>query len=151
MKRKWEIEKLKDSKQLKKTANLILKNRINNLLDYSNKYLRKQNVENLHSVRIAIRRVRYSMELFMICYDKKVFNRFYNNIQFLQDLSGAVRDVDISIINIRSFTLEKEFPTEDEITKNAISKKTALEEQFKSELLKFTLEKKLKDFVKQIS
>ena len=108
MKRKWEIEKLKDSKQLKKSANLILKNRIESLLSYTDKYFKDQTVENLHDVRIALRRVRYSMELFIVCYDKKVFLKFYNKVQSLQNLSGAVRDVDISTENINSLIAENQ-------------------------------------------
>ena len=40
------------------------------------------------------------MELFIVCYDKKIFIKFYNKVQLLQDLSGNVRDVDISLENI---------------------------------------------------
>ena len=84
MKRKWEIEKLKDSKQLKKSANLILKNRFESLSSYTEKYFKDHTVENLHDVRIALRRVRYSMELFIVCYDKKSILNFivkYNHFR----------------------------------------------------------------------
>ena len=78
MKRKWEIEKLKDSKTFKKSANVILINRIESLLLCINNYFKDLSVESLHDVRIALRRVRYSMELFIVCYDKKIFSRFYS-------------------------------------------------------------------------
>ena len=39
MKRKWEIEKLKDTKQFKKSADLILRNRIESLVDLYRKIL----------------------------------------------------------------------------------------------------------------
>ncbi|MDP2362501.1 MAG: CHAD domain-containing protein [Ignavibacteria bacterium] len=151
MKRKWEIEKLKDSKQFKKSANLILKNRIESLLSFTEKYFRNLTVENLHDIRIALRRVRYSMELFIVCYDSKVFIKFYNKIQLLQDLSGAVRDVDISLENINSLVSENSIGVGTEIISKAKEKKNDLEEKFKLELMKFTLSKILKDFLKQIS
>ena len=106
MKRKWEIEKLKDSKQFKKSANIILSDRTQSLLSSVDKYFKELSIENLHSVRIALRRVRYSMELFIVCYDKKIFIKFYNKIQLLQDLSGSVRDVDISLENINTLLLD---------------------------------------------
>jgi len=151
MKRKWEIEKLKDSKQLKKSANLILKNRIESLLSYTDKYFKDQTVENLHDVRIALRRVRYSMELFIVCYDKKVFLKFYNKVQSLQNLSGAVRDVDISAENINSLIAENQIKIDLGFLNKTSEKKIQLEEKFKLDLMKFTLNKTYKDFIKLIS
>ena len=151
MKRKWEIEKLKNSKQFEKSANLILKDRIANLLYFIDKYFKNLTVENLHDIRIALRRVRYSMELFTVCYDNKVFVKFYNKIQLLQDLSGAVRDVDISLENIDVLVKDNNIKIDPEIINKAIEKKISFEENFQLELMKFTLSKILKDFLKQIS
>ncbi|HRN25791.1 MAG: CHAD domain-containing protein [Ignavibacteriaceae bacterium] len=151
MKRKWEIEKLKDSKQLKKTANIVLNNRIESLMISIDKYFEELSVESLHDVRIALRRVRYSMELFIVCYNKKVFLKFYNNIQSLQDASGSVRDVDISIENINSLVSDNKIKIDSEIITKAIEKKTLLEENFRVKLKKFILSKSFKDLLKQIS
>lgn len=151
MKRKWEIEKLKSTKQFKKSANLILKNRIEGMLAFTQKYFEDLSVENLHDVRIALRRVRYSMELFVICYDKKIFFKFYNKVQLLQDLSGNVRDVDISLENINHLVTDNQININTEIISKAMEKKLLLEENFKVELMKFTLSKILKDFIKQLS
>ena len=74
-------------------------------------YFKELSIENLHSVRIALRRVRYSMELFIVCYDKKIFIKFYIN-SMLQDLSGNVRDVDISLENINSLLLDNKINIE---------------------------------------
>lgn len=150
MKRKWEIEKLKSTKQYKKNASLIMKNRIENLLNYTQSYFKNPDVENLHDVRIALRRVRYSMELFIVCYDKKIFIKFYNKVQLLQDLSGNVRDVDIAIENLNALMNENEIKIDPEIINKAFDKKNLLEEKFKFELMRFTLSKSLKDFLKQL-
>jgi CHAD domain-containing protein len=151
MKRRWEIEKLKDSRSFKKSANIILKNRIESLLFYTDKYFQDLSVENLHNVRIALRRVRYSMELFIVCYDKKIFLKFYNKVQLLQDISGNVRDVDISLENINYLVTDNHIKIDTEIISKANEKKILLEEKFKFELMKFTLSRVLKDFLKLIS
>ncbi len=151
MKKKWEIEKLKNTKQLKNSADLILNERIQSLFSFVSKYFKNPNVKNLHEVRIALRRVRYSMELFIVCYDKKSFLKFYNKVQSLQDISGSVRDVDISIDNINSLTSENQIKIEQEILQKASEKKILLEEKFKLDLMKFTLSKSLKDFLKELS
>lgn len=148
---KWEIEKLKYNKQLKQSADTILKERIDSLLKSINKYLKNKSVEKLHDVRIALRRVRYSMELFVICYDKKFFISFYNKIQKLQDISGAVRDIDISIENINSIAKEGNIKIDAVIFEKAKSKKISLEEKFIFDLAKFITGNNLKAFYKQIS
>jgi CHAD domain-containing protein len=148
---KWKIQDLKNSKQLRKSANLILRNRIQSLVKYSSLYLSNNTVENLHDVRIALRRVRYSMELFMICYDEKIFLRFYNNIQKLQDLSGAVRDVDISIENLNFLSQEENLSTDISYIQKANQRKITLEESFQIKLKKFLKGKSFKDFYKQLN
>jgi CHAD domain-containing protein len=151
MKRKWEVEKLKNSKQFKKSADLILNNRIESLLSLTDKYFKDMSVENLHDVRIALRRIRYSMESFIVCYDKKIFLKLYNNVQLLQDLSGNVRDVDISLENINSLVNDNQIKIDPEIITKANEKKIILEEKFKLELMKFTFSKVLKDYLKLLS
>ena len=151
MKRKWEVEKLKNSKQFKKSADLILNYRIESLLSLTDKYFKDMSVENLHDVRIALRRIRYSMESFIVCYDKKIFLKFYNNVQLLQDLSGNVRDVDISLENINSLVTDNHIKIDSEISTKANEKKIILEEKFKLELMKFTFSKVLKDYLKLLA
>jgi CHAD domain-containing protein len=151
MKRKWEIDKLKDSKQLSKTAKTILKSRIESLLLNVENYFSNFSVENLHDVRIALRRVRYSMELFIVCFEKKKFLKFYINIQKLQDYSGNVRDVDISLEILVSLLTENRIEIDKNIITRANEKKVSLEETFKSALKKFVTGKTLKDFIKQLS
>jgi CHAD domain-containing protein len=148
---KWEIEKLKYSKQLKRSADIILKTRIECLLKFIEKYLKNSSIENLHDVRIAIRRIRYSMELFIICYNRKIFTKFYNKIQKLQDASGTVRDVDISIENISLIVKEENILIDSLIFEKAKTRKIVLQDKFISDLTKFINGKILKDFYKQIS
>lgn len=145
---KWYIESLKYSKHLLKSANTILKFRIDSLISTVNIYFNDKTAENLHGVRIALRRVRYSMELFLVCYNKKDFMSFYNKIQMLQDLSGSVRDMDITIENINSFT-EDTTNDDNNLVKKALEKKTLLEQQFNIELVKFINGKTFRDFYKQ--
>ena len=147
---KWQIENLHYSKQFKKTADTILKFRIDTFISIVQKYLTNQTVENLHDSRIALRRVRYSMELFFICYNKKDFIRFYNKIQKLQDLSGSVRDVDITVENISALFNENAMIINNVIIIKAKEKKTSLEELFQLELTKFISGKIFKEFYKQI-
>lgn len=147
-KRKWEIEELKKNKALIEVARIVLNNRIDSFLETVIKYFEENTVENLHDVRITIRRVRYSMELFLICFEKKLFNRFYRRVEKLQDLSGSVRDLDVLLENVKSLTEQGNIKVEEELTERVNQKKAELEETFKFEMMKFLHSKIFKDFTK---
>ena len=59
--KKWEIEELRDEKSFCEAGRIILKSRIDYLLSSIDNYFKDRTVENLHNVRIALRRVRYNM------------------------------------------------------------------------------------------
>lgn len=147
-KKSWEIESLKPTRSLVKTAKTILKERVESLVRKIDSYFSDPTVENLHAVRIALRRVRYSMELFIICFDRKLFFRFYNKIQKLQDLSGFVRDLDVLLLNMDSLKKEEKVSVSDSIYKKVYEDKFDLEENFRLELMRFMHSKVYKDFLK---
>ena len=146
---KWQIEELQYSKQLNKIAIIILHNRIDSFSSATEKYFKKKSADNLHDVRIALRRVRYSMESFLTCYNKKEFMRFYNKIQKLQDLSGSVRDIDITVANIKSLVKENSLNIENIFIEKIEEKKINTEDVFETELKKFVESKIFKSFYKQ--
>lgn len=149
MNKKWEIKKLKKSKKLKSIADIILQQRINRLLNLIEIYLKDKTIEHLHDVRIALRRVRYNLELFLVCYDDSTFSKFYNKIEFLQNLSGEVRDLDVMLMNLDQLK-ESSVEIQSEIKEKIIEKRTDLENKLIKELNKFLTGKYLKEFLKEI-
>lgn len=143
----WEIKKLNKKDDLTSSSVIILKQRFHQLLNSIEIYFLKSNEDNLHNVRIALRRVRYSMELFTKCFNRKKYLELYKTISELQDLSGAVRDLDIFGKNLIEFGYSK---TSEQISLGVIEKKNKLEANFKLELSKFLHSKSLKDFKKLI-
>ena len=149
-KRKWEIDELKESKAVTSTAVIVLNDRIDNFLESVIRYFENSTVENLHDVRISIRRVRYSMELFIACFDRKVFLRFYSSVEELQDLSGSVRDLDVLLENVKSLDEKEKIKVSKNLKEHVLKEKGELEETFKIELMKFLHSKIFKDFTKEI-
>lgn len=149
-KKKWKIEELRYSKNLLKISKVILLNRFNNLLFYIDEYFKTNEIEPLHDVRIALRRVRYNMELFLVCYEKKLFMRLYNKIEKLQDISGSVRDLDVFLENINSLKNEN-IPVSEELQIKIQEKRNLLQQKFEEELKKFIKSRTLKSFYKIIS
>ena len=130
MAKKWEIEGLDTHKTLCESAKVILAERINNLLTEIGDFFKEETVENLHKTRIALRRVRYNMELFKACFDKKKFLIFYKRVEFLQDISGKVRDLDVLTQNMLAIKEEKIKVTKA-VFKKIGEKRENLKENFK--------------------
>jgi CHAD domain-containing protein len=147
MAKKWEITGLNNHKSFCESAVIIMSQRIDHLLFVIRKFFEDESVENLHNIRIALRRVRYNMELFINCFDKKKFLIFYSKIETLQDLSGLVRDLDVLTENMNSIKKENVRVTKKVFEKVA-EKKENLKENLKLELMKFIHSKALSNFQK---
>ena len=104
--KKWEIKGIKKRQGFCNAGKIILKSRLDHLIKTIDNYFNDRTVENLHQVRIALRRVRYNMELFIICFDRRLFLRFYKKVEALQDISGLVRDLDVFKENMTSLKTE---------------------------------------------
>ncbi len=145
-KKKWQIEKLNDELQFSSAAILILKDRLLQVLDDIKEYLSKESVEALHKLRISLRRLRYAMELFISCFEKKKFMILYKKVEALQDLSGKTRDYDVMKENLAQIESE----TKIEINKNVFLtiEKLRLKcySELRIELMKFIHSKAVKNF-----
>ena len=150
MAKKWEIEGIDIHKTLCDSAKVFLAQRVGYLLSEIQIFFENETVENLHRIRIALRRVRYNMELFKACFDKKKFLIFYKRVEFLQDISGNVRDLDVLSQNILAIKEEKIRITKSVINKIG-EKRENLKENFKLELMKFIHSKALSNFQKLLS
>ena len=149
--KKWEIGGVKKRQGFCNASKIILKARLNHLINTIDNYFKDRNVENLHNIRIALRRVRYNMELFIICFDRKIFLRFYNIIESLQDLSGLVRDLDVFKENISSLITEENVKVSRSVLIKVEEKRKTLENKLELELMKFLHSKSLKDFNKLLN
>jgi CHAD domain-containing protein len=144
--KKWEIRKLQRKHSLKKTSQIVLKNRLNAVAKSIAKYLDDKTVENLHSMRIAIRRLRYGMEIFLVCFERKKYLAFYDFIVDLQDQSGLVRDLDILLENINKLKTESGIKNLTDVEKEIINKKEILTKGLETNLHQFMENEIVKDF-----
>ncbi|RPI75105.1 MAG: CHAD domain-containing protein [Ignavibacteriales bacterium] len=150
MARKWEIEGLNNHKEFCDSAKIILSERINHLTYTIRKFFETESIENLHQVRIALRRVRYNMELFISCFDKKKFLIFYKQVEFLQDFSGKIRDLDVLTQNL-NLLKEKNIRISKNIYRTIGEERNTFNGNLKLELMKFIHSKSLSNFQKLLS
>ena len=148
MSKKWKINGISTHSSLNEAANIIIKLRLNNVIADIKKYFMENSPENLHRVRISLRRLRYNLESFSICFDAEKYLVFYHAIENIQDLTGELRDLDVLIANIikyiGSITKFKHLKIEIE------NKRKNIFENLKLTLMEFLHSKYLKDFKKII-
>jgi CHAD domain-containing protein len=149
--KKWEIHGIKKRQGFCNASKVILRSRIDHLIETIDNYFQDRTVENLHDIRISLRRVRYNMELFIICFDRKMFLRLYKVIENLQDFSGLVRDLDVFKENISSLIEKEHVKVNRAVLKKVEEKRIKLEDNLKLELMKFLHNKSLKDFYKSLN
>jgi CHAD domain-containing protein len=147
----WEISHLSTKEDLTSSAKVILCQRLDSLLASINSYFSEINEENLHQIRISLRRVRYSMELFIKCFNRKKYLSFYKIVSSLQDLSGSVRDLDVLKQNLKYFWSDNKPVTKNINFSRVDDNKNLLQSNLKLELMKFIHSKELKEFKKLIN
>jgi CHAD domain-containing protein len=150
-KSKWEIKELSGNISFADSAKIIMVNRLDNLLKVIDLFFKEDSVENLHGVRIALRRLRYNMELFIGLFDGKKFSSLYKKVEQLQDQSGALRDLDVLKVNINSLITDEKIKISNNVFKKIDEKRGILKGGLKLELMKFNHSKALKNFYSLLS
>ena len=146
--KKWEIKGLKKRSNLCTSAKIILKARFDHLFETIENYFNVLDPESLHNIRIALRRVRYNMELYIDCFNRNKFFTIYKKVQQLQDLSGVVRDLDVFKLNTETLKNEEKIKINKSVVDGVEKKRKNLEDSLKLELMKFIHNKSVKNFYK---
>src|SRR2546423_1014066 len=72
--------------------------RADELLDHSEAVLDTSDIERLHDMRVASRRLRAAMEIFEPCFPRKRFRKVLKDVKEIADALGERRDRDVSIV-----------------------------------------------------
>lgn len=145
-KKKWQIENLTGDLQFRSAAALVLKNRLSQVQADIKEYFKEESVEALHKLRISLRRLRYAMELFISCFEKKNFMILYKKVETLQDLSGKTRDYDVMIENLSELSSESKIKINKKVLLKIDELRSECYSELKFELMKFSRGKAVKNF-----
>lgn len=94
-KKKFEIAGIHGKLEFCEAGRIILDVKLHEIFSLVELLFKDDKQENIHALRISLRRFRYVLETYSICYNKKVFNYVYRKVKFLQDLIGECRDLDV--------------------------------------------------------
>lgn len=80
---------------LRSNAPLMLHTRLEELYQFAPYISDPAKVEELHNMRIAAKRLRYTLEIFAPCFDGKDFEKLYNQAKSIQEQIGEIHDRDV--------------------------------------------------------
>jgi len=79
----------------------MLRQRLQKFLEYPDEVLRHEDVEAVHRMRVASRRLRATLDAFESCCNPKPFRRVYRRITKAADALGAARDADVMLQHLQ--------------------------------------------------
>src|SRR5579863_3397096 len=88
----------------------MLRHRLQKFLELADEVLKHEDVEAVHKMRVASRRLRAVLDAFESCCEPETFQRVYHRVTAAADALGAARDADVMLQNMQS---SLEHATED--------------------------------------
>ncbi|RJP73456.1 MAG: CHAD domain-containing protein [Ignavibacteriales bacterium] len=140
------IKGLTNNISFRLSAEIILKFRYNEVRKKSRDYLHTDTIENLHDLRISFRRLRYSLENYEICFNKKEHKLTLDYLKFMQDLIGEGRDLDVLEEKIKQLSKENNLEIPASLFNKIVFQKEEIKHNIKLELMKFLNDKRIKSF-----
>jgi putative phosphoesterase len=98
--------------------------------------MESDDMEYVHRMRVASRRIRATMPLFKNCFPQNQFKRWLNEVKKVTRLLGEARDLDIQITFIKNYQSKNKSSTEDSITDLLLTSHMTKRAQVQSTVLK---------------
>lgn len=80
----------------------MLRQRLQKFLEYPDEVLKHEDVEAVHRMRVASRRLRATLDAFESCCQPKPFKRVYRRVTKAADALGAARDADVMLQSLQA-------------------------------------------------
>ena len=77
--------------------------RARELFEHSDRVLDTEDIERVHDMRVATRRLRAVLEIYAGCFPKREFRAVLRDVKDLADALGARRDPDVQLVAISAF------------------------------------------------
>lgn len=87
---------------LREAAALAVGTRADEVWEHEHRVMDTGDIEGVHDMRVATRRLRAAMEIFRPCFPKKRHRKALREVKDLADLLGARRDPDVMIERLRA-------------------------------------------------
>jgi len=95
---------------LAENAPLILHIRLEEMFGFATYIADVNRVAELHNMRIAAKRLRYTMELFAVCFPSRDFDPLYEAVKSIQEQIGDIHEAGLFLISDRPLSPLGELP-----------------------------------------
>jgi CHAD domain-containing protein len=95
------IESLDPAAPYRSMAARVIAVRAEEVFDHEAGALDTQDIDGVHDMRVATRRLRAALEFFAPCFPSRPFNRALRDVKALADALGERRDPDVQIASLR--------------------------------------------------
>ena len=92
-----EIEGVASDKTLEVCARLIIVGYFREMMSHKTGAIEGVDIEFVHNMRVASRRLRAAMDNFVDCFEAEPFKRHYKQVRKITRTMGTVRDLDVLI------------------------------------------------------
>jgi CHAD domain-containing protein len=131
-------------------ATRVVEVRAAEVFEHSAKVLDLDDVEGVHDMRVATRRLRAALEVFEPCFPRKRHRKTLRRVKALADALGVRRDLDVEINLLES--LAGEVSGEDgEALKTLVGSLRAQQRQANDDLAPFVAAKRLKKLRRRLA
>jgi CHAD domain-containing protein len=120
------IEGLSVDQTYELAAARIVEVRSEEVFEHAQGVLDFGNIENLHAMRVAIRRLRAMLEVFEPCFTRKEWKATLRDVKALADALGERRDRDVAIAALEE--VERSVPAPDRAGVNTLIESLRLEQ-----------------------
>lgn len=97
----WEVPGLDGRDSYRRSAGRVVGVRAREMFSYREGVTDVSDIERLHSMRVASRRLRAAMEIFAPCFPRKPFRRTLDDVKMLAHVLGARRDRDVQLAGLK--------------------------------------------------
>ena len=111
MAKERQIEGVSESTPFAVAGALVVETRAAELLGHSEGVLDTAEIEGVHDMRVATRRLRAALEVFAPCFPKAEHKRVLKEVKAIADALGERRDRDVAIASLSAFA--EQMPTPD--------------------------------------
>ena len=102
MAKTYEIDGITPEMPLTACAQHIIVTRFREMMAYKTEASDLTDMEFVHDMRVASRRLRAAMDSFRDCFEKKQFKTHYKQVKTITRTMGAVRDLDVLIARFQN-------------------------------------------------
>lgn len=141
--KKFKVPGLNINSKYKTASAFVLNEKLNQIYKEIDKFFNDDSSENLHSLRIAFRRLRYVMEIFQECINPDLFKYIYKLSKNMQDLIGEGRDLDVMEIRVRQMEKETNKKIPDYFYKRISEDGRKIRQTIKAELINFIIDREV--------